>query len=696
MDTDPAIVMSDSLKRLASFQEYPLPSPGGRNHASLLRYNSPLKLSKAGFFRPPNARGDEVKCFKCFVSHWGWSGESPMAVHRILSPDCAFVARHTPAILTARTPGRIRTGAPCNVRRRLQMGSPTSTEGTHAVTDAGIQEQSVLEVYDRYNSNTPRTPEHSDSETEGEGQTGSMLFESHRLLTYPSPTHPRAEEWAGSGFVYQRDGGVVRCVFCGLTTTYDEGEPASLHQEKSKNCPLVKYLDVGNIPRDLENKIRSQHLEQSCDNNFVSGDPMFKHPQFEETQGRLETFKYWSKQIRPTADQLCQAGFYFTGYADRVVCFACGCSLRNWDPEADPWVQHARHAPHCVYVKQQKGDNFVMDAQEAETLTETDTVDDQCSTSGSPATPSPLRPSLDMEAIKAALACGFYPNDALLLGTLRASDVNFSQLQKQRETIYTNYMSLIRQSEALQQHKQEIARNKEDKERTQEEYHTELSREQAQRRCEVRDLQVHNRTLTDRLQGQAQVMQRHSQVVQDKDHQLQDKDHQLGHQGEELDRKQRALNSLAVENRRQAEENRRKDEENRRQAEEMRRQAEENRRQAEEMRRQAEENRRQAEELERLKQLLQANNIQNNGPVNANNNAAAAVAPVVPVAAVAPAVPAVSNNLRCKVCLEEEAQCLFRPCRHVCCGTQCAPHFIGNRCPICRDNVSDWEIVYVA
>ncbi|XP_071107646.1 E3 ubiquitin-protein ligase XIAP-like [Haliotis cracherodii] len=680
MDTDPAIVMSDSLKRLASFQEYPLPSPGGRNHASLLRYNSPLKLSKAGFFRPPNARGDEVKCFKCSVSHWGWSGESPMAVHRILSPDCAFLARHTPAILTARTPGRIRTGAPCNVRRRLQMGSPTSTEGTPAVTDAGTQEQSVLEVYDRYN--TPRTPEHSDSETEGEGQTGSMLFESHRLLTYPSPTHPRAEEWAGSGFVYQRDGDVVRCVFCGLETTYDEGEPATLHQEKSKNCPLVKYLDVGNIPRDLENKIRSQHLEQSCDNSFVSGDPMFKHPQFEETQSRLETFKYWPKRTRPTAYQLCQAGFYFTGYADRVVCFACGCSLRNWDPEADPWVQHAKHAPYCVYVKQHKGDNFVMDAQEAETLTETDTVEDQCSTSGSPATPSPLRPSLDMAAIKAALACqydvqqirqavlkffilsrGFYPNDALLLGTLRASDVNFSQLQKQRETIYTNYQSLIRQSEALQLKNQEIVRKDKEMERTKEEYHTELSREQAQRRCEVRDLQVHNRTLTDRLQGQAQVMQRqvqrHAQVVQDQAY-------QLGHKDEELDRKQRALNSLAVENRR-------KDRE---------------------MRRQAEENRRKDEELDRLRQLLQANNIQNNGPVN--DNAAAAVAPVVPAAAVAPAAPAVPNNLRCKVCLEEEAQCLFRPCRHVCCGTQCAPHFIGNRCPICRDNVNDWEIVYVA
>ncbi|XP_067673567.1 baculoviral IAP repeat-containing protein 3-like isoform X2 [Haliotis asinina] len=675
MDTDRTIVMSDSLRRLATFQEYPLPSPGGRHHASLLRYNSPLKLAKAGFFRPPNARGDEVKCFKCSVTYRGWSGESPMAVHRILSPDCAFLAKHTPAHLTARTTGRSRTGAPTNVRRRLQMGSPTSTEDTTDVTTVRTQEQSILTVYDCYNS--PRTPENSDSETDGDGQTGAVLFESHRLLTFPSPTHPRAEEWAGSGFVYEREEGVVRCVFCALQMSYNEGEPATLHREKSKNCPLVKCLDIGNIPRDLENKIRSQQLEQSFDNSCVSGDTTFKHPQFEETQGRLETFKYWSKQIRPTADQLCSAGFYFTGYTDRVVCFACGCSLRNWDPEADPWVQHAKHAPYCVYVKQYKGDNFILDAQEAEALAETDTNEDQCSHPDTPALHSPLRPSLDMVAIKAALACqydiqqirqavlkffilsrGFYPNDALLLGTLRASDANFSQLQKQRETIYTNYMSLIRQSEALQQKNHEIARNKEEMERTQEEYHTELSREQAQRRCEVRDLQEHNRTLTDRLQGQAMVIQRQVQV-------LQDQADQLGHKDEELDRKQRALDSLAEENRRQAEENRRKDEEMRRQA----------------------------EELERLRQLLQANNIENNEPVNVNNNA---VVPVANADPVVPATPAVPNDRRCKVCLGEEAQCLFRPCRHVCCGTQCAPRFIGNRCPICRDNVRDWEIVFVA
>ncbi|XP_048236903.1 baculoviral IAP repeat-containing protein 2-like [Haliotis rufescens] len=679
MDTGSVNGMDDSLRRLASFQEYPLPEPGRRNNASLLTYNSPMKLSKAGFYRHPGALGDEVKCFQCSVSFRGWSGESPMAVHRVLSPDCAFLARHTPALLTARRPGRTRPGDPRNVRRRLQMSTPTSTEDTPSDTVSGTQEQSVLAVYDRYN--TPRTPEHSDTENQvnvGDERIGSMLFESHRLLTFPSPTHPRAEVWAGSGFVYQGEGAVVRCVFCGLEMLYDVDEPVKRHQEMSKNCPVVKYLDIGNIPRDLENKIRSQHLGQSCDNLFVSGDPMFKHPQFEEMQDRLETFKYWPAQVRQTADQLCQAGFYFTGYTDKVVCFACGCGLHHWKPEADPWVQHARHAPHCVFVKQHKGDNFTLEAQEAEALTESDTAEDQCGTPGSPATPSPLRPSLNMAAIKAALACqydvqqirqavlkffilsrGFYPNEALLKGTLRASDANFSQLQRLMESTHTNALSLIRQSEEIQQKDQLLVRKDEEMERTHEEYHTELSREQAQRRCEMQ-------ALTARLQAQAQVIQRQGQVVQDKDHQLQDKDHQLGHkdniigsQGEELDRKQRELNSLAVEMRRQAEENRRKDEEMRRQA----------------------------EELERLRQLLQANNIQNNDPVN--NAAAAAAVP-------APAVPADPAYARCKVCLEEEAQCLFRPCRHVCCGTQCAPHFIGKTCPICRNSVRDWEVIYVA
>lgn len=47
------------------------------------------------------------------------------------------------------------------------------------------------------------------------------------------------------------------------------------------------------------------------------------------------------------------------GQADSVRCFLCGIGLRNWDPEDEPWVEHARWAPECFYVRDNKGQEFI-------------------------------------------------------------------------------------------------------------------------------------------------------------------------------------------------------------------------------------------------------------------------------------------------------------------------------------------------
>ena len=53
--------------------------------------------------------------------------------------------------------------------------------------------------------------------------------------------------------------------------------------------------------------------------------------------------------------------FNVTGRQDIVYCFQCGEGLRNWDPEDEPWEEHARHFPDCAYVEQMKGARFVLD-----------------------------------------------------------------------------------------------------------------------------------------------------------------------------------------------------------------------------------------------------------------------------------------------------------------------------------------------
>ncbi|KAL3883085.1 hypothetical protein ACJMK2_029378 [Sinanodonta woodiana] len=44
---------------------------------------------------------------------------------------------------------------------------------------------------------------------------------------------------------------------------------------------------------------------------------------------------------------------------DVVRCFACNGGLKNWDPEDDPWIEHARWFPQCPFVKRVKGQEFI-------------------------------------------------------------------------------------------------------------------------------------------------------------------------------------------------------------------------------------------------------------------------------------------------------------------------------------------------
>lgn len=40
-------------------------------------------------------------------------------------------------------------------------------------------------------------------------------------------------------------------------------------------------------------------------------------------------------------------------------CFFCGGGLFNWEADDDPWIEHARWFPKCVYLRQSKGDEFI-------------------------------------------------------------------------------------------------------------------------------------------------------------------------------------------------------------------------------------------------------------------------------------------------------------------------------------------------
>lgn len=81
---------------------------------------------------------------------------------------------------------------------------------------------------------------------------------------------------------------------------------------------------------------------------------------FSTLEARLRTFKDWPPALKQEPRQLADAGFYYIGLSDQTKCFYCEGGLRNWQPDDDPWTEHARWFSKCGYVRLIKGDDFIL------------------------------------------------------------------------------------------------------------------------------------------------------------------------------------------------------------------------------------------------------------------------------------------------------------------------------------------------
>lgn len=71
----------------------------------------------------------------------------------------------------------------------------------------------------------------------------------------------------------------------------------------------------------------------------------------------------WSPQTAQSIEELARAGFFYTGYGDATVCFQCGCGLKRWLKEDNPYIEHARYSPRCHYLKSTMGEDFIRDVE---------------------------------------------------------------------------------------------------------------------------------------------------------------------------------------------------------------------------------------------------------------------------------------------------------------------------------------------
>ncbi|XP_044016513.1 death-associated inhibitor of apoptosis 1-like [Aphidius gifuensis] len=199
---------------------------------------------------------------------------------------------------------------------------------------------------------------------------------------------------SAAGFYYTGINDRVKCFECGIEICqWVEGDnPMSDHQRWRANCRFIRKIPCGNVPIGVDPTTIPQASSRSRDVCGTYGEeirpnatPDFRtlqneftypssatlgslgiarpkrpaHPEYASYDARLRTFDVWPKSMPQTKEQLVDAGFYYTGTGDQTQCYHCGGGLKDWEPEDDPWKQHASWFTKCYYVLTVKGQAYI-------------------------------------------------------------------------------------------------------------------------------------------------------------------------------------------------------------------------------------------------------------------------------------------------------------------------------------------------
>lgn len=279
---------------------------------------SSTRIAKAGFYSLNDHL--KVKCFSCGIeiSEWNY-GDQVMARHRQLSPSCDFV---------------INPSTSSNVPNISQQCSRVD--------------------------NIAATPEPN---LDSPQYSNSLMFEGVRLqsfIDWPIPHIITPECLARAGFYYLKQRDKTKCAFCnGIVESWQLGDDADKeHKRYFPDCAFVRTVINPRTPA-LPNLNNNLHLHNNLQELGVNEHRKPKKAEYATLESRLRTFVAWPVDLIQTPDGLGQAGFYYENSGDQVRCFHCDGGLRHWDPQDDPWTEHARWFPSCAYVLMVKGQDFV-------------------------------------------------------------------------------------------------------------------------------------------------------------------------------------------------------------------------------------------------------------------------------------------------------------------------------------------------
>ena len=127
--------------------------------------------------------------------------------------------------------------------------------------------------------------------------------------------------------------------------------------------PKSKLIQCKNIYRDV--KCCDSILHAVVNLQYTQGVYFYEiqYKGYEHLQKRMDSFVMEYRQlwplIRGNYRHLARAGFFYLGKSDFVACFRCGGVLTNWREGDDPFVEHARWYPYCIFIYVTKGLQFI-------------------------------------------------------------------------------------------------------------------------------------------------------------------------------------------------------------------------------------------------------------------------------------------------------------------------------------------------
>ena len=78
---------------------------------------------------------------------------------------------------------------------------------------------------------------------------------------------------------------------------------------------------------------------------------IWKYPDYSTYSSRLLSFRSWPKFLRgPNKQDLARSGFVYTTVGDKVTCFSCGMTMKDWEPTDDAYKEHLRWSQNCIFA----------------------------------------------------------------------------------------------------------------------------------------------------------------------------------------------------------------------------------------------------------------------------------------------------------------------------------------------------------